>query len=91
MAKFHANQRLFPITRQRLWQIIREHGNAAGTPQHKLRTNRLKHTIAILSIKLAGSENVRQYLGNKSLSCTGAYLKVNDTEASAAVAKALAD
>jgi site-specific recombinase XerD len=32
---------------------------------------------------------LQQYLGHKSLSSTGAYLKVSDTEACAAVADAL--
>lgn len=33
---------------------------------------------------------MRQYLGHKSISSTGAYLKVSDADASAAIAKGLA-
>jgi len=36
-------------------------------------------------IKEAGIEGVRQYLGHKSISSTGVYLKVDDAQASAAV------
>jgi site-specific recombinase XerD len=41
------------------------------------------------TIQAAGIENVRQYLGHKSISSTGAYLKVSDSEAAAAVGLAL--
>jgi hypothetical protein len=37
------------------------------------------------TIKTAGIENVRQYLGHKSIASTGSYLRVNDEQASAAV------
>jgi site-specific recombinase XerD len=47
----------------------------------------LKHSIAMQSIREAGIENVRQYLGHRSISSTGAYLKVTDEAASAAVIK----
>jgi integrase len=43
----------------------------------------------MLSIKKAGIENVRQYLGHKSIASTGAYLKVSDAEASRAVSAAM--
>jgi hypothetical protein len=41
------------------------------------------------TIHSAGIENVRQYLGHKSMSSTGAYLRKTDAEASSAVALAL--
>jgi site-specific recombinase XerD len=40
------------------------------------------------TIKSAGIENVRQYLGHKNISSTGAYLKVSDEVASEAIALA---
>jgi type 1 fimbriae regulatory protein FimB len=89
--KTPAGARLFKITRQRFWQIIQEHGTTAGLPKHKRFPHILKHSIAMQSIHSAGIENVRQYLGHKSLSSTGAYLRVNDSVASAAVASALLD
>ena len=36
----------------------------------------------------AGIENVRQYLGHRSISSTGEYLKVSDQEASNAITSA---
>lgn len=91
VAKTPANQRLFKITRQRFWQIVQQHGERAGLPKHRRFPHILKHSIAMQSIQKAGIENVRQHLGHKSLSSTGAYLRVNDSVASAAVASALHD
>ena len=86
--RMQPNQRLFPLTRQRFFQIIRERGAEAGLPIRKLHPHALKATIAMHSIHSAGIENVRQYLGHKSISSTGAYLKVTDADASAAIAAA---
>ena len=82
---FSGNQRLFKISRQHFWRLFQRYGEAAGIPAHKRHPHVLKHTIAMQSIHSAGIENVRQYLGHKSLSSTGAYLKVSDADASAAV------
>jgi hypothetical protein len=51
----------------------------------KFRENRVRST---LKVDAAGIENVRAYLGNKSISSTGAYLKVDDDAASRAIAAA---
>lgn len=83
-----AKDRVFPISRRRLYDIISEAGKLAGLPQHKCHPHILKHSIAMHTIKGAGIENVRQYLGHKSISSTGAYLKVNDAEASQAIGSA---
>jgi hypothetical protein len=40
-------------------------------------------------IEAAGVENIRQYLGHKSIASTGQYLKVDDAQASAVVLAAL--
>jgi integrase len=64
-------------------------GAAAGLPKHKCHPHSLKHSCAMLAIKKIGIESVRQYLGHKSLSSTGAYLRVSDGEASAEFAKSL--
>ncbi len=86
--RFNGDERLFPLTRQRFFQLIREHGETAGLPTRKLHPHVLKATIAMHTIHSAGIENVRQYLGHKSISSTGAYLKVTDADASAAIAQA---
>lgn len=88
--KMPRNQRLFPISRERFWQLMQEHGAAAGLPKHKRHPHVLKHSIATQTIAAAGIENVRQHLGHKSLGSTGAYLRVTDEAASAAVEGALA-
>lgn len=89
LRNFHGKQRLFPITRERFWQLMQEHGASADLPKHKRKPHILKHTIAMQVIRTAGVENVRAYLGHKSMSSTGEYLKVSDSEASAAVSRAL--
>lgn len=79
--------RLFPLSRFQLYRIVRRHGKTAEIPAHKLHPHILKHTIAMMS-RSAGIENLRQYLGHKSLSSTGAYLRVDDETASSAVREA---
>lgn len=82
-------QRLFPLTRERFWQLVQEHGKTAGIPKHLRHPHVLKHSIAMQTIQTAGIENVRQHLGHKSMSSTGEYLKVTDEQAGAAVERAL--
>lgn len=88
-SKSCGNQRLFPVTRRTLGRIWERHAAAAHIPRHLAHPHIAKHTIAMQTIHSAGIENVRQYLGHKSISSTGAYLKVSDTEAAAAVHKGL--
>jgi integrase len=80
---------VFPITRRGLYGVIARAGARAGLPKHKLHPHILKHSIARQSIAKAGIENVRQWLGHKSMSSTGAYLKVSDDEASRAISSAV--
>ena len=87
--KCGSNQRLFPITRQHFWYLVRGYGQRAGIAAHLSHPHILKHSIAMQTIESAGIENVRQYLGHKSISSTGAYLKVNDEQAAASVQRAL--
>lgn len=89
VASLPRNQRLFPISRQHFWRLMQRYGEAAKIPERKRHPHILKHTIAMQIIHSAGIENTRQYLGHKSMSSTGAYLKVSDEAASAAVAQAL--
>jgi integrase len=80
---------VFDFTRQRFWTIMQTHCKTAGIAEHKAHPHVLKHTIAMQTIKSAGIENVRQYLGHRSISSTGAYLKVDDEQASQAIAGAI--
>lgn len=83
------NQPVFSVHRSTFWRIVQRHGASAGIPAHLRFPHILKHSIAMQTIQVAGIEHVRQHLGHKSLSSTGAYLKVTDAEAGAAVAAAL--
>lgn len=84
------NQRVFNITRQHFWKRFRHYAEQAGIPAHKCHPHVLKHTIATLSLNGdAKIHEVQQYLGHKSLSSTGAYLRVTDQQASKAVVHAL--
>jgi integrase len=90
LLNLRGNQRLFPVTRVRFWQLVQEHGKTAGIPKHLRHPHVLKHSIAMQTIERAGIENVRQHLGHKSIGSTGEYLKVTDRAAAAAVEGALA-
>ncbi len=81
-------ERLFPITRFGFAYVMKRHCETAGVPAHKAHAHALKHTCAMTAVK-SGIENARQYLGHKSLNSTGAYLRVNDEQASAAFASAV--
>lgn len=81
-------EKLFPITRFQFFNVFRLYCRRAKIPQHLAHVHVLKHSIAMHMIDDAGIQHVRQYLGHKSLSSTGAYLEVDDQAASAALAKA---
>jgi integrase/recombinase XerD len=83
------NQRLFPISRVQFFRLVQRYAKAAGIATHKRHPHVLKHTIAMQTIHSVGIENVRQYLGHKTISSTGAYIKVSDGAASKAVQDSL--
>jgi len=85
----HGIQRIFPISRVQFWRLLRRYGLTAGLPEHKAHPHVLKATIAMHSIGTAGIENTRQWLGHRSISSTGEYLRVTDEEAAKAVTGAL--
>jgi integrase len=83
------NRSVFDVSRSQFWRLVRKYAKAAGIPEHKAHPHVLKHSIAMQTIGSAGIENVRQYLGHKSISSTGAYLRVTDADASSAVTGAV--
>ena len=87
--KIPGNQKVFPVSRQHFWRLMQRYSSTAGIPARKRHPHALKHTIALETIHSAGIDNVRQYLGHKSMASTGEYLKRTDAEASAAVSAAL--
>jgi site-specific recombinase XerD len=88
-SEMHRNQRLFPITRMQFWRIVSKHARAAGLPKSKAHPHMLKHSCAMSLISKVGIENTRQWLGHRSMSSTGEYLKVSDEEAGRAVLASL--
>lgn len=80
---------IFPFSRVHYFRLFRKYAKRAGLPARKRHPHCLKHSIAMHTIKGAGIENVRKYLGHKSMASTGEYLKVTDDEASAAIARAI--
>ncbi|SRR6266851_5733021 len=85
VADLPARGKVFGISRVQFFRLMQKYCQAAGIPSHKAHPHVLKHTVAMQTIQKAGIENVRQYLGHKSIASTGAYLRVNDSQASAAV------
>jgi integrase/recombinase XerD len=82
--------RLFPFSTRWFQKLMHRYGKLAGIPYHKARCHTLKHTCAMLALEGGMKLNeVQAYLGHKSLSSTGQYLKVNDDQASKAFAKAV--
>jgi integrase len=89
--EMHANQRLFPITRERFWQLVQQHGRTAEIPKRLCHPHILKHSFAQQFIQSIGVENVRTYLGHKSGASTLEYLKRSDAEAAASVQRAVSE
>jgi site-specific recombinase XerD len=79
------NQIVFPVSRVWFWRLVQRYAKAASIPARKAHPHALKHSIAMHTIQIAGIENVRQWLGHKSMSSTGAYLRVTDDRAAQAV------
>lgn len=78
---------IFPFSRVHYFRLFRKYAKRAGLPEHKWHPHCLKHSVARHHIREMGIENMRRYLGHKSMASTGEYLKVTDEEASAALAR----
>ena len=88
-ARANFGQPVVNLPGERFWQIMREHSKSAGIPAHLAHPHILKHSIVMQTIHSAGIENVRQHLEHKSISSTGAYLKISGEVAARAVMDAL--
>lgn len=78
------DERLMPMTRWGILKVVKRACKKAGINAKKAKTHTLKHSCAMTVIG-SGIENARQRLGHKSLSSTGAYLRVTDDRASDAI------
>jgi type 1 fimbriae regulatory protein FimB len=82
---FAGNQRLFSITRQHFWRLFQRYAEEAGIPSHKRHPHVLKHTTGMYFVDKIALNKLQRWIGHKSLSSTGEYLKVSDEDAGAAV------
>lgn len=83
------DESLISMTRSGLLKLVKRAARRAGIPEgprykSKHCVHALKHSCAMVTIP-AGIEIARQRLGHKSLSSTGAYLRVSDDTASDAI------
>ena len=85
-----AKDRVIGIERSMLGKLFEKYARKAGLPLHLRHFHVLKHSICHHVITTAGIENLRQYVGHKSIQSTGQYLKVGDMEASAVCQAAIA-
>jgi integrase len=84
------NEYVFPMTRFGFYYIMVSAGQRAGIPGFKeVRPHILKHSICSLNIHTSGIENVRRWVGHKSIASTGQYLKRTDAEAAAAIGQSM--
>jgi integrase len=82
-------ERLFPITRQHFHRLFQHYAKEVGIPKPLAHPHVAKHSIAMELVHRVGIEELRQFIGHKSLSSTGQYLKVSDQQACQAVAAAM--
>jgi integrase len=80
---------LFPITRQHFHRLFQGYCKVAGIPKPLAHPHTLKHSVAMELVRKVGIEELRQYIGHKSLNSTGQYLRVSDQQACQAVAAAM--
>jgi len=85
------NQCLFRMSRTHFWRLVAKHARTAKLPERKGHPHALKHSCAMSLISKVGIENTRQWLGHRSMSSTGEYLKVSDEDAGRAVLASLKD
>ena len=86
------SERLFKFSARWMQKLMHKYGELAGIPYHKSHPHILKTTCGTLGLKSGMKINeVQTYLGHKSLASTGAYLVVDDDEASEAFGKALGE
>jgi integrase len=72
-----AGARLFPVTRQRIHQIVRRAASAAGLPKDRAHPHTLRHSFAIACVLARVPVLVlAEWLGHRSLESTLVYTKV---------------
>jgi integrase len=85
-----ARERIIGIERSMLSKLFWRYAYQAKLPRHLRHFHCLKHSICHHVIATAGIENLRQYVGHKSIQSTGQYLRVDDQQASQVCQAAIA-
>jgi integrase len=74
---FAAEARLFPITRQRVHQIVRRAAEAAGLPRDRAHLHTMRHSFAIACVLARVPVLVlAEWLGHASLEATLVYTRI---------------
>jgi len=82
----HEDERLFPVTRQHFFKVFREYCLEVGIAQRKASPHKLKHTIAKTLIRDGAPPNeVKKWLGWKSLTTADWYTEADDDEVASTV------
>ena len=77
--------KLFKISRFQIYRLMRHYCELIGLPPEKCHPHVLRHSIAMHTIGPSGVHNVRQWLGQRSISSTSHYLRASDEDAAAKV------
>lgn len=77
------------LSRQAFHALFQTHCATAGIPKHLRHPHAMKHSIAMELVKKIAITELQTFLGHKSLSSTGQYLKVSQQQACEAVAAAM--
>jgi len=77
------------ISRQAFHAMFSVYCATVGVPKHLAHPHTCKHAIAVELVKKIDIAELQTFLGHKSLSSTGQYLKVSQQQACAAVEAAM--
>lgn len=81
--------RLFPITRQQVFRMMRYYCRKAGVPMHLAHPHVLKHSLGQHMVEGGATlPEVQAALGHASVASTGVYTAVGNKEAAAAMERA---
>ena len=81
--------RLFPLTRQQVFRMMRYYCKQANVPAHLAHPHALKHSLGQHMVEAGATiPEVQAALGHTSIASTGIYTAVGDREGAAAMARA---
>ena len=89
--KLRPKDRLFPVTRQHFWLLVKTYARAAGVPEHRAKPHALKASCAMQMIDSAGIHHTQKWLGHRSMASTGRYLEPTNQDVEQAARRALGE